>query len=64
MSIKDYALELGVEAAYKAVMKPKEGTMLTVAKGAADMTLTELEQYNFGYYFEDENGQETQVAVP
>ena len=23
----------------------------------ADMTLAELEQYNFGYYFEDENGQ-------
>ena len=22
----------------------------------ADMTLAELEQYNFGYYFEDENG--------
>ncbi len=29
------ALELGVEAAYKAVMKPVEGTILTVAKAAA-----------------------------
>ena len=29
------ACEKGVETAYKAVMKPKEGTILTVAKGAA-----------------------------
>ena len=29
------ALQMGVEAAYKAVMKPKEGTILTVAKGIA-----------------------------
>lgn len=30
------ALELGVEAAYQAVMKPTEGTMLTVARVAAE----------------------------
>ena len=30
------ALKRAVEAAYKAVMKPKEGTILTVAKGMAD----------------------------
>ncbi|MBO5291697.1 MAG: DAK2 domain-containing protein [Lachnospiraceae bacterium] len=30
------AMERAVETAYKAVMKPKEGTILTVAKGAAD----------------------------
>ncbi len=30
------AFDKGVETAYKAVMKPKEGTILTVAKGAAD----------------------------
>ena len=29
------AMEKAVETAYKAVMKPKEGTILTVAKGAA-----------------------------
>lgn len=29
------AFEKGVETAYKAVMKPKEGTILTVAKGAS-----------------------------
>lgn len=30
------AMEKAVETAYKAVMKPKEGTILTVAKGAAN----------------------------
>ena len=30
------ALTLGVEAAYKAVMKPTEGTILTVAREAAE----------------------------
>ena len=30
------AFERAVESAYKAVMKPKEGTILTVAKGMAD----------------------------
>src|SRR5699024_6146132 len=30
------AFEKGVETAYKAVMKPKEGTILTVARGAAE----------------------------
>ncbi len=30
------AFEKAVETAYKAVMKPKEGTILTVARGAAD----------------------------
>ncbi len=30
------ALERGVETAYKAVMKPKEGTILTVARGGAE----------------------------
>lgn len=30
------AFQKAVETAYKAVMKPKEGTILTVARGAAD----------------------------
>ncbi len=34
------ALTLGVEAAYKAVMKPTEGTMLTVARLAAERART------------------------
>ena len=33
------AMQKAVETAYKAVMKPKEGTILTVAKGAADKAL-------------------------
>lgn len=33
------ALTKAVETAYKAVMKPKEGTILTVAKGAAEKAL-------------------------
>ena len=33
------ALQRAVETAYKAVMKPKEGTILTVAKGAANKAL-------------------------
>lgn len=33
------ALQLGVETAYKAVMKPKEGTILTVAREVADKAL-------------------------
>ena len=33
------ACQKGVETAYKAVMKPKEGTILTVAKGAAEKAL-------------------------
>ncbi len=37
------AVESAVETAYKAVMKPKEGTILTVAKGAA-LKARELEQ--------------------
>lgn len=36
VSILSVACEKAVETAYKAVMKPKEGTILTVAKGAAD----------------------------
>lgn len=33
------AFKRAVETAYKAVMKPKEGTILTVAKGMADMAV-------------------------
>ena len=33
------AVDTGVETAYKAVMKPKEGTILTVARGVADKAL-------------------------
>lgn len=38
------AFEKGVETAYKAVMKPKEGTILTVAKGAAQKAVEIAEE--------------------
>ncbi|MGI6161132.1 MAG: DAK2 domain-containing protein [Christensenellales bacterium] len=38
------ALQGGVEAAYKAVMKPKEGTMLTVSRYTADAASESAEQ--------------------
>ena len=38
------ALTLGMEAAYKAVMKPTEGTILTVAREAADAGRTAAEK--------------------
>lgn len=38
------AFQKAVETAYKAVMKPKEGTILTVAKGAADKALEMAEE--------------------
>ena len=36
MTICADAFQKAVETAYKAVMKPKEGTILTVARGAAE----------------------------
>lgn len=38
------ACQKAVETAYKAVMKPKEGTILTVARGAADRATELLEE--------------------
>ena len=48
------AIDKGVETAYKAVMKPKEGTILTVARGIADKAL-ELadEAQDLQPFFED-----------
>ena len=40
------AMVRGTETAYKAVMKPKEGTILTVAKGMADKGLEMASQTN------------------
>lgn len=45
-------MQKAVETAYKAVMKPKEGTILTVAKAAADEALkASLEVDDFDTYF-------------
>ena len=48
------AMQKAVETAYKAVMKPKEGTILTVAKGAADKALELVDETNDLVYFCDE----------
>ena len=48
------ALQRAVETAYKAVMKPKEGTILTVAKGAADKALELADTTDDIVYFIDE----------
>lgn len=46
------AMQKGVETAYKAVMKPKEGTILTVARGAAEAAQEAMGTVNdFGEYF-------------
>ena len=43
-SILAAALEKAVETAYKAVMKPKEGTILTVARGGAEKAREMVDQ--------------------
>ena len=48
------AFQRAVETAYKAVMKPKEGTILTVAKGAADKALELVDETEDLVYFLDE----------
>jgi len=48
------ALQKAVETAYKAVMKPKEGTILTVARGAAERALSANNEYDdFDTYFKE-----------
>ena len=48
------AFQKAVETAYKAVMKPKEGTILTVAKGAADKALELADETDDLVYFAEE----------
>jgi len=49
------AFEKAVETAYKAVMKPKEGTILTVAKGASDKARELMEEgcEDLSVYFDE-----------
>ncbi len=48
------AFQRAVETAYKAVMKPKEGTILTVAKGGAERASQLVEETEDIVYFLDE----------
>ncbi len=45
------AMQKAVETAYKAVMKPKEGTILTVAKGAANKAMELCDETDDIVYF-------------
>ncbi len=52
IEIFSQALQKAVETAYKAVMKPKEGTILTVARGVADKAIeVGAETDDFDTYF-------------
>ena len=53
MEIFTQALQKAVETAYKAVMKPKEGTILTVARGVAERALEVKDADDFDTYFKD-----------
>ena len=48
------AMQRAVETAYKAVMKPKEGTILTVAKGAANKALKLCDETDDIVFFMEE----------
>ena len=54
MEILTAALQKAVETAYKAVMKPKEGTILTVAKGVAEKAVIASQSTDdFETYFKE-----------
>ena len=57
------AMQKSVETAYKAVMKPKEGTILTVARGAADKALEMVEVTDDLNYFIDEVIKEAEIVL-
>ena len=57
------ALQEGVDAAYKAVMKPAEGTILTVARLAAAKASHAAEENNFLEFVQDAAVQEAKAAL-
>ncbi len=57
------AVQRAVETAYKAVMKPKEGTILTVAKGAANKALELSEETDDLVFFCDEVIKEADLVL-
>ena len=57
------ALQEGVDAAYKAVMKPAEGTILTVARLAAAKALQAAEENNYFEYVHQAAIEEAKVAL-
>ncbi len=57
------AMQSAVKTAYKAVMKPKEGTILTVARGAADKASEMVEVTDDIVYFADEVIKEAELTL-
>lgn len=57
------AFQKAVETAYKAVMKPKEGTILTVARGAADKAAQMAEETEDLVCFLDEVIKEAECVL-
>ena len=57
------ALQEGVDAAYKAVMKPAEGTILTVARLAAAKAIQASEENNYFEYVHEAAIEEAKVAL-
>ena len=61
------AMQKATETAYKAVMKPKEGTILTVARGIAEKTVEEAKRTNnIAEAFENvlEHGEKVLASTP
>jgi DAK2 domain fusion protein YloV len=63
VAILSEACQKAVETAYKAVMKPKEGTILTVAKGAADKALALSDETDDLVYFCEEIIKEAEYVL-
>ena len=57
------ALQKAVETAYKAVMKPKEGTMLTVAKGGAKKAIAIADETDDLVYFMQQVVAEMEIVL-
>ena len=57
------ALQEGVDAAYKAVMKPAEGTILTVARLAAAKALQAAQENNYFEFVHEAAIEEAKVAL-
>ena len=58
-----HALQEGVDAAYKAVMKPAEGTILTVARLAAAKAQRAAEENNYFEYVHEAAIEEARIAL-
>ena len=63
VSVMAAALQKAVETAYKAVMKPKEGTILTVAKGGAKKAIALADETDDLVYFMQQVVAEMEIVL-